>query len=198
MRGNSPRSHRFVVVVTGTPGTGKTTISKLLTSHLHANYLSLNERIIARKLYSKIDRDRRTRIVDLHRSQEYLENQLKKAQPVTLIDTHVIEAIPRKYVKKVIVLRCHPKILQARLHRKGWSHAKIRENVLAEVLDACYASAVYYCGKERVVQVNTSRSSAQSCANKIERILRNEATGDVKVDWLSKTERDRSLKSFLE
>ncbi len=42
---------------------------------------------------------------------------------------------------RIIVLRCHPDVLAERLRARGYSEAKVRENVQAEILDVILCEA---------------------------------------------------------
>jgi adenylate kinase len=191
------RLQRSVVVVTGTPGTGKTTVSKSLARLLHADYLSLTKLIIDNRLQSGVDRERRTRIVDLNTTRARLRKSLRGSEAVTIIDTHVADAIPREYVKKVIVLRCHPSILEARLRKKAWSARKVQENVLAEILDSCYMTAAEYYGAKKTVQLDTSRNKIAETVNQCEALLKKQSPGNLRVDWIAVLDREHRLTRFM-
>ena len=63
-----------VIIVTGTPGTGKTTLSKKLAKELNFSYLDVNETIKKYKLSEGYDKDRDSKIVDVKK----LDNTLIK------------------------------------------------------------------------------------------------------------------------
>ena len=54
-----------VIIVTGTPSTGKTTLSKKLAKKLNLYYLDVNETIKKYKLSEGYDKKRKTKIVDV-------------------------------------------------------------------------------------------------------------------------------------
>ncbi len=192
-----PRSRRNMVVITGTPGTGKTTISKAIAKSIHADYLSLTRFVTSNELYSGIDRERSSKIVDIERTRESLRS-LPSRGDLIIVDTHVADSIPRERTRKVIVLRCHPKVLESRLRKKGWGANKVRENVLAEMLDACYMIAISYYGAKKVYQLDTSSRRLEKCVALAKKILQQQASESVTIIWIATLKREHGLERYLE
>jgi adenylate kinase len=65
------------ICVTGTPGTGKTTLAKKLSGKLGFYYFDVNKFIVKNKLYEKYDRKRKTRIVDVNKLNKKIINEIK-------------------------------------------------------------------------------------------------------------------------
>ena len=116
---------------------------------------------------------------------------------ITVADTHIADALPREYVGRVIVLRCHPRILEMRLRRKKWRGSKVRENVLAEILDSCYATAVDYYGPKKVAQIDTSKLKPSRCVSQAKRILVKQPGQTKRVDWIRVLYREGVLGKYL-
>ncbi len=66
------------IIVTGTPGTGKTTIAKKLAKKLNYYYIDANKIISKYKLSEGYDRKRRTKIVDVKKLNKFLINYIKQ------------------------------------------------------------------------------------------------------------------------
>jgi adenylate kinase len=189
---------RPVIVVSGTPGTGKTTFAKALAKSIGANYVNVTQHVSKHKLYRGVDQERRTRILDVPRTRASLRSELGTNHVLSVIDTHIPEEIlSREIVKQVLVLRCHPKILEHRLRNRRWKASKIRENVLAEIVDSCLSAAVKYFGRRKVVQIDTSRRKVQECVDLAKRSLSGKSSGRTGVDWISKLEREGLLDRYL-
>jgi len=186
-----------MIVITGTPGTGKTTISKAIAKSIHADYLSLTRSVTSNGLYSGIDRERSSKIVDIERTRESLRSLTSRGDLI-IVDTHVADSIPRERTRNVIVLRCHPKVLESRLRKKDWGANKVRENVLAEMLDACYMIAITYYGAKKVYQLDTSSHTLKRCVALAKKILQQQASESVTINWIATLKRERGLERFLE
>jgi len=192
------RKMQTVIIVPGTPGTGKTTFAKALAKTIRANYVNITRHVSKHRLYRGVDRERRTRIIDVPKTRASLKRELGTMHGLSVVDTHIPEEIiPREIVKQVFVLRCHPRILEGRLRRRRWKASKIRENVLAEVVDSCLSAGVKYFGWRRVIQIDTSRRNTRGCVASAKMSILGEPTKRIKIDWISKLEREGLLDRYL-
>jgi adenylate kinase len=189
---------RCAIIVTGTPGTGKTTLSRKLAKETGARYISLAELVAKHGLFRGFDRTRRSKIVDVAKARSTVTSLLSNGV-LTVIDTHLPEQIvPEKMTRQVLVLRCHPRILEARLRAKGWKPKKIRENVLAELLDACLVTSVEHYGWHRVVELDTSHKSLKNSVGRATRLVTHGLSlRKAKVDWITTLEREGLLDRYL-
>ena len=193
----TPRPSR-AVIVTGTPGTGKTTFAKSLARELNAKFVPLTRFVAANKLYSHFDLPRKSMVVDLGRVRTKLNALVSQTPGITIVESHIPEQIISKgLVKLVFVLRCHPRTLERRLARKRWTQDKIRENVLAELLDACLTSAVQYYGSRRIIQIETTHMSVRKCIDIAKAYLTGSSGKQVKIDWIKTLDRKRQLDKYL-
>lgn len=189
---------RRAIVVTGTPGTGKTAFSKKLAREIGADYVPLTQLVSEEKLYTSFDRERMSWVVNLRRVQRTLIRLLSQERGWVIVDTHIPGGIVAKSsLRAVFVLRCDPRILEKRLIRKKWKPGKVRENVLAELLDACLIEAVNFYGWRRVVQLDTSHTSAGDSVAAAKRILRHRVRRRIKVDWITTLGKESSLARYL-
>jgi adenylate kinase len=120
------------ISLTGTPGTGKTRLSKILAKRTKFKILYLNKAVKKHKLYSGYDKERKTYIADMRKVTNFVKKKTKEGN--WIIDSHLSHLLSPKIIDKVIVLRCDPKILEERLKRKNWNNKKIQENVEAEMI----------------------------------------------------------------
>ncbi len=155
------------VIVTGTPGTGKTALSKKLAKKLNYIHIDVDKLISKHRLHEGYDRKRRTKIVDTRKLNRFLIEYIKKFNENTLlsnyekkyngiiIDSHISHHFPKKYIDLCIVLKCSIKDLNKRLKRKNFHKQKIQENLQAEIFDVCLNEAKEQ--KHKVVVVDTTK-----------------------------------------
>lgn len=122
--------------ITGTPGTGKTTIARLLAKRLGWKLIGLNNLAEEKKLYCGYDKKRKAKIVDIGRIKEEA-GKIKEKNIV--MESHYAHDMP---CDLIIVLRASPKELRERSKKKGWSNEKIMENVEAEIMEVCMQEAL--------------------------------------------------------
>lgn len=138
-----------VFCVTGTPGTGKTTICGLVKEKLGTDeylFINVGDLIKEKKLYTEWDDEMNCSIFDEDALESELKRAIKKAEKEgnkgLLIDFHSIGFIPRKLVDHVIVVRTETNVLWDRLEKRGYKEAKIKENVQAEIFMESYNEAI--------------------------------------------------------
>ncbi|HIH02416.1 MAG TPA: AAA family ATPase [Methanoregulaceae archaeon] len=69
---------------------------------------------------------------------------------------------------RLVILRCRPDVLRARLETRGYSPAKIAENVEAEALDVVLFEALEHHPPESLLEVETTARSAEETADLVE------------------------------
>lgn len=175
----------MIVSISGTPGTGKTRVARLLAKRLNANLISLK----ALKVPYEYDKKRRTRIVDIKDLQGAVNRKLARDR-INIIEGHLSHLLKSG---TVIVLRTNPLVLEKRLKKRKWNKSKIKENVLAEFLDEITAEALERHGK-KVFEIDTGKTSEKKAADIIAEIIKRKKsvlnkfkTG--RIDWSEKYKR---------
>ena len=114
-----------VITVSGTPGTGKTFLSKRLAKCLNFNYVDVKRLISKNRLKERYDKKRKTWVVDEKRLAKVLENLIKNSNDNQIIDSHMSHFINPKYVDLCLITKCDLKILEKRLKKKRYNKDKI-------------------------------------------------------------------------
>ncbi|WP_435073665.1 adenylate kinase family protein [Halorubrum sp. HHNYT27] len=152
------------VAVTGTPGTGKSTATALLEGEY--DVIHLNDLIKGDDgLWSERDADRDTLVADLDAVREHLGDWRG------VLDSHLAH---RFDVDRVVVLRCHPETVEARLRERGESDATAEENAESEALDVILSEAVAEHGVENVYEVDTTDLDPAAVAAEIRAAIEGE------------------------
>ncbi|MEK6812504.1 MAG: adenylate kinase family protein [Nanoarchaeota archaeon] len=142
---------RVVILVSGTPGTGKTVVAKFLAKILPATYIDINSLIKKQKIYSSYDKKLKTYLVDVEQLIPVLRKVIKKNNRSFVIDGHLSHYFPKTYATFCIVTKCAIPVLQKRLRQRGYSKKKIAENVQAELFDVCLVDAATRGHRIRIV-----------------------------------------------
>lgn len=148
----------MIIALTGTPGTGKSTVSRLVDAGF--GVVDLNE-LIRDRYNLGTDPERGSVIADLDGLTEYTET----LKGDNILEGHVAHFLPADVV---IVLRTAPGILRARLSQRGWSKAKIDENVEAEALDVILVEALEM--SDHVFEIDGTEMTLEQIADAIREI----------------------------
>jgi len=193
------KNFRKVILVTGTPGVGKTTVSNKLASKLDALHISITELVKKQKLIISVDEERQTLIADTEKVSKQLQEILAKTEGDIIIEGHyAVDVVPKKDVNTVFVLRRDPLELKGALEKRGYTEKKLWENLAAEILDVCLWDALSACGADKVCEIDVSGKTVEAVVE--EMILVLEKRKDCKfgiVDWLAKLENEGRLGEFL-
>jgi len=188
------------IIVTGTPGTGKTRFGRLLARKLGIDTINVTRFARQHNLIKSYDRRRRTHLIDDRKLRRELEKHVTHLKKKVLVEGHYSHSLlPTRLVDSVFILRCSPEVLRDRLRRRGYPPAKIRENVEAEVLDVCLSEAVATYGLKKVAEMDTSSRTIEDCVKEALLILSKREVGHVgRYDWLAMLERTGRLGKFLQ
>ncbi|MBW6470816.1 MAG: adenylate kinase family protein, partial [Methanosarcinaceae archaeon] len=156
----------MLIGLTGTPGTGKTSVSNLLEKRRGYRAIHLNELIKEERLYSEVDEERDTLVADMDRVSKRVSELVDDSYDVTILDSHLSHHI----ADIVIVLRTAPDKLSERLSGRNYSKEKVSENVDAEALDVILIESVEWCDK--VFEINTTETTVEDVAQDVDEIVR--------------------------
>ena len=125
----------FRLALTGTPGTGKSTVARNLSER---GYTVVSVESLAREheCLGEVDPTDRARSIDLDMLHDSLSSGWSSPPEHSLIiDGHLSHHLPSD---AVAVLRCSPDVLEARLASRGYSAEKTRANCEWELLGGAW------------------------------------------------------------
>ena len=160
----------MIVALSGTPGTGKTSVSILLQD-LGYEVISLNEIAFKKGFINGFDKKRKSNLLDIKKINNYIKNNFKNDN-IVFVEGHLSHWL--KCADRVIILRCHPDELRKRLAFKGWSEEKVQENVHAEILDVILIETLDVHSEEHIFEIDTTGKSVVIVASIISEIMNND------------------------
>ncbi|MHA1127114.1 MAG: adenylate kinase family protein [Candidatus Heimdallarchaeota archaeon] len=161
------RNFPQVIIISGTPGVGKTSISTELQKRGY-NILNLNNFIISNGLFFGYDYSRESVIIDDDILVSKLTEKIAQFKDVLFVEGHTAELVPNEFVSIIFVIRCNPSVLRTRLQTtRKYSRDKIEDNIQAEIMDECLLNLQYKFPKISIVELDSTKSEATILANKI-------------------------------
>lgn len=134
-----------VIAISGTPGTGKSTLAKLLAKKL--NFYRLDLHHCYKDISVSYERKKKCYTVELNKFKALVEKKIKELNEDgkyrgLIIDTHISHLLPPKLIDLCLVLtNSDLKLLQKRLKQRKYSAMKVRENLDAEIFQICLMEA---------------------------------------------------------
>ena len=188
---------RNAIVVTGTPGVGKTTAAKRIAEKGDFKLIELNK-IASKGGIAGKDPDRDSLIINPRKIRATLRKILGDKNETFIIEGHFGDLVPEKFVRLAIVLRIDPLMLGERLRNRGYSEEKVRENVEAELVDSCLISAVEAFGNDRVMEIDATDLDGDSLTDIVLSTINGKAGMPAgSVNWMLKLEEEGKLQKLL-
>lgn len=163
------------IIITGSPGTGKSTISKKLATDLNLELINIKQIVKAKKL---VDKKHEVDIKILAKNLQFLKNKKN-----FLVEGHLAceFSLPNDFV---IVLRTHPDILRKRLKKRKYNQKKIQDNLITESLDYC-TQRVIQTYKKTPLELDTSKRSIPNSIIEIKKAIKQKKKRIDTVDYSS-------------
>lgn len=120
------------ILITGTPGTGKTETAKRIAEITGLKHVNVGELIKANNCYERIDEEFDTMEIDDDQVCDLLEPILEEGGNV--VDFHSCELFPERWFELILVLRADTEVLFDRLTERGYNDKKRSENIECEIM----------------------------------------------------------------
>ena len=173
------------IFITGTPCTGKTTVSEVLSEKLNCRLIKINDLAIENDYVLGIDEDKGYKIIDIDALNDKVSQIIRDSDELIIFEGHLAHLCSG--ADKVIVLRVHPEILRKRLEERDYSESKIRENLEAEAMGVCTAEAVDEYG-DRISEIDVGELSIDEIVDLIDDVISDKKefpVGEVDfMEWL--------------
>lgn len=178
------------IVITGTPGVGKHTITNEIAKKLELEIIDINKIAKESKLFEKnqdsIDVDV-TKLKEILKEEDFTEKVV-----VGHLAPYVLD---KNQVKKIIILRRSPYDLISVYKQRKYTDKKSRENFGSEILGIIAHDTIEKF-QEKVVQIDTSVTNISDSVKNVLDIISNNGSSD-EIDWLGLVTKNNDLGKFF-
>ena len=174
-----------IIAITGTPGCGKTTLCEVLREAGHGVEAVVE---LARKFdcLGEHDPEDGAAPVDVHKLADLWQDD---SASTVFVDGHLSHLLD---VEAVVVLRCQPDVLQARLEQRGYTEAKVRSNVEWEMLGGTWSEMLEFELEIPVLEIDASDVEGPALLSEVLDWIEAgcpcdglEASASEAIDWLA-------------
>ncbi|PFH54610.1 hypothetical protein AMATHDRAFT_52286 [Amanita thiersii Skay4041] len=170
-----------VIIITGTPGTGKSTHAQLLEneSAIPLKHINIGEWVKEKGLYEEYDQEWQSYTVDEDKLLDELEPMV--AEGGVILDWHSCEIFPERWPDLVVVLRCDHTLLWDRLEKRNYPLKKVQENNEAEIMEVVLDEARSSYPSEIVIELSSENmGDLESNVNRM-------------VEWINAWEKNQMI-----
>ena len=179
----------YRIAITGTPGSGKTTLSEFGQSKSNAEWqlsvITDKELAEMNGFLGEVDSIDGARPIDIEQLGNSLSKQWAQSPELdTFIDGHLSHLLP---VDAIVIIRCNPDILQIRMEDRGWSKSKIDENAEWELLGGAWSDKEEWRDTP-VLELDSTESSVDSLFSHIDTWRRDgfkPKSPEQRIDWIA-------------
>jgi len=154
------------IIITGTPGVGKTTHCENLAESTGLKHLSINRIAKERGCHDGYDEEMKSWIVDEDKLLDAIEEEVK--QGGYIIDWHACDLFPESWIDLIVVLRVNSTMLYDRLKARNYPETKLQENLDAEIMEVLLEEARESYAAEIVVELKSD--TTEDIDGNVERI----------------------------
>ncbi len=175
----------MIIALTGTPGTGKTTVCGIINEHSqyrkHYSIIDINKLILDEGLHSGKDEESDSYIADFEKLEKRVKELISRSPERDIImEGHLSHFLPSDVI---IVLRAHPVALRKRLgKRKEYSFKKVKENADAEALDVILVESSER--SDKVFEIDTTNANALAVVKSVIYIIESLKNNKIPEEFL--------------
>eukprot|EP00700_Malawimonas_jakobiformis_P001595 EC721870.1.p1 GENE.EC721870.1~~EC721870.1.p1 ORF type:complete len:170 (+),score=36.32 EC721870.1:47-556(+) len=127
------------ILITGTPGTGKTTLAERVAAATGLRHINVTELAKEKDYVEEYDEELDTFIIDEDKVCDELEPLMQMGG--CIIDYHTCGFFPERWFDRVFVTRTDNTLLFDRLAARGYNQRKVSENVTCEIMQVVLEEA---------------------------------------------------------
>ncbi|KEP67141.1 UNVERIFIED_CONTAM: TAF9 RNA polymerase II, TATA box binding protein (TBP)-associated factor isoform 2 family protein [Hammondia hammondi] len=142
------------ILVTGTPGVGKTTFCRQLALETGMEHVNVGQLIKDERLFTEWDDEKNCSIFDEDLVVNKLEDIVSDGNKI--VDFHSCDFMPDEWFDLVYVLRADTAVLYDRLEKRHYKEEKIRENVECEIFRVLLDEAIEAFGEDKVKELHSN------------------------------------------
>lgn len=172
------------IVITGNPGVGKRTISKLLSKRLGFKLINLNEFVIKNKL---VYLDKTLGVYDVHikKASLLLRKEIKLCDDVIISGHLAPYLLMPNHADLVVVLRRSPRFLLQTFKEREYTISKIRQNITSEILGITLYDSIKKFGKQKIIEFDTTKTSSKEIIKRLIEALNDDSKRRMEnIDWM--------------
>lgn len=132
-------ANRPNILVTGTPGTGKTSTCELIAKAAEMTHINIGDLVKEKGLHDGWDEDLDCYVIDEDLVVDELEDIMQ--QGGNIVDYHGCSFFPERWFNRVVVLQTENSILFDRLVARGYSEKKRKNNIECEIFQVILEEA---------------------------------------------------------
>ncbi|OXB69675.1 UNVERIFIED_CONTAM: hypothetical protein H355_013336 [Colinus virginianus] len=142
------------ILVTGTPGVGKSTFCRQLAGEAGLEHIELSRLVEEEQLYTERDVHRGCTIFDEELLLSNIEDTIHDGNK--LVDFHSCDFFPDDWFDLICVLRADTEQLYDRLENRHYDQEKIGENVQCEIFRVLLDEALETFGSDKVRELSNN------------------------------------------
>jgi adenylate kinase len=158
----SPLIRKPNILISGTPGTGKSVTSQAAAERLGLRVQNVTELVMKHECHEGRDEEFDTLILDEDKLLDVMEPLMEEGGNV--VDYHSCDLFPERWFDLVIILTASTEVLYDRLLARGYSKKKLDENIECEIMQIVMESAMESYPQE-IVQVLSNNTLDEMDSN---------------------------------
>ncbi|KAJ3087097.1 hypothetical protein HK102_011819 [Quaeritorhiza haematococci] len=180
-----PRRMRPNILITGTPGTGKTTTAELVALATNMTHVEVGKLVKSKGLHEGWDETFQSYIIDEDKVVDELEDAMQQGGQI--VDHHGCDFFPERWFDLVVVLRTDNTALYSRLEKRNYPTIKIQENIECEIMQVVLEEARASYAQEIVVELKSEtiddmEGNVERIQEWVDRFVKERQSGSSQMD----------------